>query len=98
MLCSVHTFRLKVKGVLWFTLKNPVCTATGRHLSYRITQDHTCHPTHVKLTRPALTPASKLVLDLPTYLGYPAVRRPGTEPKSIHTYECSLTELGIGSM
>ena len=47
----------------------------------------TCHPTQVNA--PALTPASKLVLDLPTpdregwkaelNLGYPAMHRPGVE-------------------
>jgi len=38
-------------------------TATRRHLPW----DHTVLPaTRHKLTRPAFTPASKLVLDLPT--------------------------------
>ena len=45
--------------------------ATGRHLPYGITQ---CYlpPDNIKSTRPALTPASKLVLDLPTPEGWKA--------------------------
>ena len=47
--------------------------------------DHICYPTQVNA--PALTPASKLVLDLPTPEGwkaeltysYPAMHRPGFE-------------------
>ena len=50
-------------------------------------RDHTVLPaTRHKWTRPTLTPASKLVLDLPTPegwkaedLGYPAMHRPGFE-------------------
>jgi len=41
-------------------------TATGRHLPYGIT---VLPATQHKWTRPALTPASKLVLDLPNPAG-----------------------------
>ena len=45
-------------------------TATERHLPYG---DHTVLPaTRHKWTRPALTPASKLVLDLPIPEGWKA--------------------------
>ena len=59
-------------------------TATGRHLPYGIT---VLPATRHKRTRPALIPASKLVLDLPTLegckaeltIGYPGMHRPGFE-------------------
>jgi len=55
-------------------------TATGRHLPYGITR--TVLPaTRHKRTRPALTPAIRLVLDLPTPEGWKAeLTGPGVEP------------------
>jgi len=59
--------------------------ATGRHLPHGITQ---CYLPPNKWTCPALTPASELVLDLPTLEGwkaeltsksYPAMHQPGVE-------------------
>jgi len=52
----------------------------------------TCHPTHVKV--PALTPASKLVLDLPTPEGWKAeltYRLPGNTPAESRTRDLSIT-------
>ena len=49
----------------------PYLTATGRHLPYGITQCYLAATRH-KWTRPALTSASKLVLNLPTPKGWKA--------------------------
>jgi len=62
--------RIKVRVYSRFMLGSRL-TATGRHLSYM--ESHTVLPaSRHKWTRPALTPASKPVLDLPTLEGWKA--------------------------
>ena len=62
------TVKVAYKGAYSCSSKLPL-RATGRHLPW----DHTVLPaTGHKWTHPALTPASKLVLDLPTPEGWKA--------------------------
>jgi len=58
----------------------------------------TYHQTQLNVPRPALTPASKLVLDLPTPEGWKAeltYRQLGNAPTGIRTRDLSITSLTL---
>ena len=87
--CLSHNFMTSIifkKGAYGSSWDESHHRATGRHLLHGITQITQCYlPPNT--SEPALTPASKLVLDLPTAEGwkaeltysYPAMHRPGVE-------------------
>jgi len=61
--------------------------------------DHTTLPaTWHKWTRPALTPASKPVLDLPTPEGFPAMQRPGIYTVSQKKHVTKLLSISLSNI